>query len=269
MHPSYIRRLLLTSLGVIAAVTSVSSVAAAHIDPDPTEAQAGSTVSVGFTVEHGCDGSATVSLDMRVPDGARAIVPEPPDGWTAVVSERVVTFEGGPLPDDRPLTFRVRMTLPHTPDTTVYFPFVQRCETGEIRWIDIPTDGSGDDLDEPAPAMRLVGPVATTSPTTSLPGTNPPSITEQPHTAPTTTITTTSPPTTTAGVAARPATTAAQVSTPDRSDAAPIESPTTDLTLASEESSDSAAGSVVFALVVAGLLVIGGIVTWQIRRAKQ
>jgi hypothetical protein len=37
----------------------------AHIDPDPQEAPAGSVRSVGFTVEHGCDGSATVQLDMR------------------------------------------------------------------------------------------------------------------------------------------------------------------------------------------------------------
>lgn len=255
------RPLLLISIGIIAAVISVPSVAAAHIDPDPTEAQAGSTVSVGFTVEHGCDGSATVGLDMRVPDGATTVVAEPPAGWTGDVTERVVTFQGGPLPDDQPLTFRVRMSLPPTPDTTVYFPFVQRCETGEIRWIDIPTDGSGDDLDEPAPGMRLVGPVATTTPATSPPGTNPPSTTEQPHTTPTTT----SAPTTTAGAAAAPSTTAASTNMPDPPDTAPIESPAAE----PAASTDAAAGSVVFALVVVAMLVIAGIVVWQIRRAKR
>ena len=272
-HPNvnlpHTRPLLLISIGVISAVISVPSVAAAHIDPDPTEAQAGSTVSVGFTVEHGCDGSATVGLDMRVPDGATTVLPEPPDGWTGDVTERVVTFEGGPLPDDRPLTFRVRMTLPPTPDTTVYFPFVQRCETGEIRWIDVPTDGSGDDLDEPAPAMQLVGPVAAPAATTSPPGTNPPSTTEPAHTAPTTT-TTTPPPTTIAEAAAPPSTTTASTVMPDRTDAAPIESPATETTTAiNTATDDSNSGSVVFALVVVAMLVIVGLVALQIRRAKR
>lgn len=146
----------------------------AHIDPDPTEAQAGSSLSVGFTVEHGCDGSPTTSLDMRLPDGITAVTPQAPDGWEGSISDNIVTFEGGPLPDDQQLTFNVALTLPPTPDTTIYFPFVQRCEVGEIRWIDVPSDGSGDELDEPAPAMALTGPVATTTApetTTTVPAT--------------------------------------------------------------------------------------------------
>lgn len=156
------RRSLFT-LTSAAVVLSVASPALAHVDPDPEEAQAGSQVSVGFTVQHGCDGSPTVQLDMRLPDGIAGAEPEPPAGWTGSVESNVITFAGGPLPDDQELTFRVLMTLPPTPDTTIYFPFVQRCEVGEIRWIAIPSDGSGTELDEPAPAMRLVGPVVTTT----------------------------------------------------------------------------------------------------------
>ncbi|MGE0309695.1 MAG: DUF1775 domain-containing protein, partial [Acidimicrobiia bacterium] len=142
----------------------------AHVDPDPPSAQAGSQLSVGFTVRHGCDGSPTVQLDMRLPDGVADPVPEPPAGWSGSVAGNVVTFTGGPLAATEELTFRVRMTLPPTPDTTIYFPFVQRCDTGEIRWIDIPADGSGNQLDEPAPAMGLFGPSATTTaPATTVP----------------------------------------------------------------------------------------------------
>jgi len=168
---------------IILAGLAVASPALAHIDPDPTEGQAGSEVSVGFTVQHGCDGSPTVQLDMRLPDGVSAPAAEPPDGWTGQVEGNVVTFEGGPLPDDKELTFRVRMILPATPDTTIYFPFVQRCEVGEIRWIDIPSDDSGAELDEPAPAMQLFGPVATTQPapaTSVTPTTTAPSTTTPP-----------------------------------------------------------------------------------------
>jgi periplasmic copper chaperone A len=150
-------------LAAAASTLLVPSPALAHIDPDPTEAQAGSRLSVGFTVEHGCDGSPTTSLDMRLPDGVTDARPEAPQGWQGSVEDNVVTFAGGPLPDDEELTFNVALTLPPTPDTTVYFPFVQRCEAGEIRWIDVPSDGSGDELDEPAPAMALIGPIATTT----------------------------------------------------------------------------------------------------------
>lgn len=201
------RRCLL-AISTVIAVVSLSDPALAHVDPDPTEAQAGSRTSVGFTVQHGCDGSPTTQLDMRLPDGVTGPQPQPPEGWVGSVESNVVTFAGGPLPDEQSLTFRVLLTLPPTPDVTIYFPFVQRCEVGEIRWIAIPSDGSGADLDEPAPAMRLVGPVATTSPATTaaavvasslvepstLPTTAPriPSITD-PSETPSTTSTTSAP----------------------------------------------------------------------------
>lgn len=170
----------------VAVLLSGSSTAVAHIDPDPTEAQAGSRLSIGFTVEHGCDGSPTTALDMRLPDGVTDPVPEPPDGWEGSVTDNVVTFTGGPLPDDQELAFNVAMTVPPTPDATIYFPFVQRCEVGEIRWIDLPSEGSGGELDEPAPAMQLVGPVATT--------TTPPTAPVAPITTAAATTTTTTPP---------------------------------------------------------------------------
>ncbi|MEP6297576.1 MAG: DUF1775 domain-containing protein, partial [Ilumatobacter sp.] len=173
-------------LGVLAAATAAvlcgSTTAFAHIDPNPTEAQAGSRLSVGFTVEHGCDGSPTTSLDMRLPDGVTDATPEPPEGWEGTVDANVVTFTGGILPDDQELTFGVAMSLPPTPDSTIYFPFVQRCEVGEIRWIDVPTDDSAGELDEPAPAMQLFGPVATTvaPPVTAAPTTAAPVATSEP-----------------------------------------------------------------------------------------
>jgi uncharacterized protein YcnI len=172
-----------------------SGVAHAHIDPDPSTGQAGARLDVSFTVEHGCDGSPTVQLDMRLPDGVTDPVPVPPDGWEASVQDGVVTFVGGPLPDDQPLAFPITMTLPPTPEVTIYFPFVQRCEVGEIRWIDIPTDGSGAVPDEPAPALTLTGPVVIT---TAVP----------PSTTSTTTSTTTSLPAPTTVVTAPPTTTA-------------------------------------------------------------
>ncbi len=165
-------------LCVVSAVATIAgaSPAFAHIDPDPTEAQAGSTLSVAFTVEHGCDGSPTVQLDMRLPDGVTDASPDAVEGWEGSIdtdAATIVTFVGGPLADDQEGTFSVTMTVPPTPDTTIYFPFVQRCEVGEIRWIAVPTDASSPEPEEPAPAMNLIGPVATTTaaPTTTAPST--------------------------------------------------------------------------------------------------
>jgi len=177
------RRAVVLCLALAAGVLGFAAPASAHIDPDPTEAQAGSAVSVAFTVEHGCEGSPTVQLDMRLPDGVTDASPDAVDGWDGSIDGDVITFVGGSLPDDVEGTFSVSMTLPPTPDVTVYFPFVQRCEEGEIRWIAIPTE-LGEELDEPAPAMLLTGPVATTTgpATTAAPATTEASATTAPAT---------------------------------------------------------------------------------------
>jgi periplasmic copper chaperone A len=246
--------LALAAIAVVAGARTVS----AHIDPDPKEAPAGSVQTVGFTVEHGCEGSATTQLDMRLPDGVTDAVPEPPAGWTADVARRVVTFVGGPLPDDVEGTFRVRMTLPMTPDTTIYFPFVQRCEQGEIRWIDIPSDGSGTELDEPAPAMNLLAPLPTT---TSAPPTTRPATTTT-ATTPTTTVTTVAPVTT-----AAPATTATATTETATTAAGPPTSAASQSTVGGGDD-DSGVGGVAVAGTAAAVVAVAGLTIWQVRRRR-
>lgn len=245
---------LLCAAAIVVTAVAVSSPAFAHIDPDPTDAQAGSEVSVGFTVQHGCDGSPTVQLDMRLPDGVSNPNAEPPDGWTGQVDDNVVTFEGGPLRDDQELTFRVRMILPATPDTTIYFPFVQRCEIGEIRWIDIPSDGSGETLDEPAPAMQLFGPVATTQPAPAT--TVPPTTSAQPSTTTGESSTT---------VAASPTTAASTATTIPAIDPA-LSEPPTDV---DDGDGGGSSGTVVFVLSIAAVAVVAAIVFLQSRRSRR
>lgn len=243
-----VRRSLLALTTATAALGVVSPVFA-HVDPDPTEAQAGSQLSVGFTVQHGCEGSPTVQLDMRLPEGLSAAQPEPPDGWIGMVEADVITFTGGPLPDDQELTFRVLMTLPSTPDITIYFPFVQRCEIGEIRWIAIPSDGSGAELDEPAPAMRLTGPaVATTTPAVTT--TNAAPTTEE-------ALTTTVDATTTAAPS-----TLAPSSTTGTNQSVPVTASE------SEDGKDSAAGTLVFIGAIAAIAVAASVLIVRSRRPR-
>ncbi|MEP1122784.1 MAG: DUF1775 domain-containing protein [Ilumatobacter sp.] len=237
----------------------VSSPAFAHIDPDPTEAQAGSRLSIGFTVEHGCDGSPTTSLDMRLPDGVTDATPEAPQGWEGSVEDNVVTFAGGPLPDDQELTFNIALTLPSTPDATVYFPFVQRCEAGEIRWIDVPSDGSDDELDEPAPAMALIGPIATpaapAATTTIVPETT---TTVEPETTADALTSTTAP-------SATPPTAPATTDTPDDT---MVETSTTGVDSLADADDDSDGGNGLLLAIAVGVAIVvaGTAVVLSIRR---
>lgn len=264
MHP-LIRSLVGLAVTAIAVVAGVRP-ASAHIDPDPKDAPAGSAQNVGFTVEHGCDASATIQLDMRLPDGVTDAVPGPPPGWTADVVRNVVTFVGGPLPADVEATFRVRMTLPMTPDTTIYFPFVQRCEQGEIRWIDIPSDGSGAELDEPAPAMNLTAPLPTTTtrgPPTSPRTSRPPTTTAPTVTVPASATITTAPPTTAAAAATLPVATTATATT-----AGPLPTSEPPATTVDGGDDDSGSGNVVVAGAAGAAVAVTGLTIWQVRRRR-
>lgn len=244
------RRLLLISAASATLAIVVSSPASAHIDPDPTEAQAGSTSSIAFTVEHGCDGSPTTQLDMRLPAGVTGASPDEVDGWEGSIDDNVVTFTGGPLPDDVEGTFSVTMTLPPTPDTTIYFPFVQRCEEGEIRWIGIPAE-PGDELDEPAPALLLTGPVAST--TTPAPDSTPP------PTDPTTTVAVTEP--TEAPV---PTTESVTSTEPDTTSTEPEA-----ISAGVDEEADPNTGTWFFIASVAAVLGLGTFVAFRARSARR
>lgn len=234
---------------IASAILAFPAAAAAHVDPDPTEAPAGSEQSVGFTVTHGCNGSPTIQLDMRLPEGVSAVVPEPPDGWEGTLAGDVVTFTGGPLADDTELTFHVSMTLPLTPDATIYFPFVQRCETGEIRWIDIPEDGSDTELDEPAPAMLLTAPLPGTTELaapTSPSSTSPPAETVAPPTS--------APP--------------AMSTVPPASEAPTVVEVTSTTTAADVADDTTSAGSAVFFGVIVVLIAGGAALAWRTSRRR-
>ena len=69
-----LRRLLASAGVVVAALLAIAGPVSAHIDPDPAQARAGSRVTVGFTVEHGCEGSPTTQLDMRLPEALESTI---------------------------------------------------------------------------------------------------------------------------------------------------------------------------------------------------
>jgi uncharacterized protein YcnI len=149
--------------------------ARAHVTLETRQAPTDSYYKAVFNVPHGCKESPTVRIRVRIPDGVTGVKPQPKPGWklmitrvklakpidaghgttiTETVSE--VSWSGGELADEHFEEFRIRMKLPDRPGATLYFPVVQDCREGVHRWIEVPEKGrSGDDLKEPAPALRL------------------------------------------------------------------------------------------------------------------
>jgi uncharacterized protein YcnI len=164
-------------LFVIAALAA--SPAAAHITLETKQAALGSYYKAVFAVPHGCKGSATIKVRVQVPEGVISIKPMPKVGWTVDVVEgkysaeyqlhgnkissgaKEVVWSGGKLEDKHYDEFVMQTFLTDTlkPNTTLYFPVVQECETGVSRWIDIPAEGAGHSHDEsksPAPGVTLL-----------------------------------------------------------------------------------------------------------------
>ncbi len=169
-----IRELFLGAVGVVCLFATAS----AHVTLENPQAAIGAPYKAVLRVPHGCEGSATTALRIRVPDGMIAVKPMPKPGWKvetvvgkyekaydyfhgAKLSEGVVeiSFTGGSLPDAYydEFVFTGFIVGDLEPGKTLYVPVVQECEKGINRWIEIPAAGkSSRDYPEPAPALKLL-----------------------------------------------------------------------------------------------------------------
>jgi periplasmic copper chaperone A len=151
--------------------------ALSHVTLAVKEAPVGADYKAVFRVPHGCKGSATVKLNVEMPNGIVAVKPQPKPGWQiqivkgpydkpyrlyhSEVTEGVksVTWAGGKLPDDYYDEFVLVGHLDGglQPGSRLYFPTVQTCEQGVERWVEIP-DGShsSDQRRFPAPFLKLL-----------------------------------------------------------------------------------------------------------------
>lgn len=164
---------LLKSALAAALLAASAAPALAHVTLEKTEAAVGSTYKAVVRVPHGCGEEATQTLRVRIPQGFVNVKPMPHAGWTleavsgayaqpvthrdAQLTEGVVelVWSGGNLPNAfyDEFVFRGAFATELAPGTTVYFPVVQECATGEELWIDT----SGDENAEgPAPGVTLI-----------------------------------------------------------------------------------------------------------------
>ncbi|MBN8995087.1 MAG: YcnI family protein [Rhizobiales bacterium] len=165
------RKTVLPAAVMLALATSAAS---AHITLETSEAVAGSSYKAVFRVPHGCEGSATVKITVKIPEGFIAAKPMPHAGWNLdIVKGRYakaydyygskldqgvteITWSGGNLPDDYYDEFILRgMLASDLPASDIYFPVVQECEKGVDRWIEIPEAGKPEP-ETPAPGVKVL-----------------------------------------------------------------------------------------------------------------
>ncbi len=142
---------------LIASLLALSPAASAHVVLAQKVALAGSYHRAQFMVGHGCAGSATVSVQVDIPDGVPVARPQPKPGWTLTyetgpLSEpamvhgkqktegiRRVTWTGGPLPDEQYDEFGMMLFV--AKPGRLHFRVLQTCQTGANDWSGVATDG--------------------------------------------------------------------------------------------------------------------------------
>lgn len=166
----------LVGAAIVAAMLAAPLDARAHAVLDTGTATAGAYHKLVVRIGHGCAGQPTVELTIELPAGISGGKPQPKPGWQVavareplaepfrdghgnLVTDRVarVTWSGGRLEDSHFDEFAVHVRLPNRPGETLHIPVVQRCETGEHRWVEVPGPGQRPgSLKSPAPALLLL-----------------------------------------------------------------------------------------------------------------
>ena len=157
-----------------AAYLAAMASAQAHAVLERGEAPADSYFKAVIGIAHGCEGSPTLRVRVRIPEGVIGVKPQPKAGWELSVQKeklpkpidaghgRMITEEvaevmwTGRLLNENYDEFVMQVKLPNAPGETLYFATVQECEKGVHRWIEIPAAGkTRNDYKEPAPVLKL------------------------------------------------------------------------------------------------------------------
>lgn len=166
-----------TTLAAVAATCFASiGIADAHVTANPNQGAANTYFQTSLRVGHGCSGSPTVAVRVKLPEGVTSVRPQMKPGWTIEIKMRKldkpidsghgrmvmetvdeVIWRGGILPDAYYDEFGLVVRLPEKAGATLYFPTVQECQQGVHRWIEIPQGGQKwGDLKEPAPFVTVI-----------------------------------------------------------------------------------------------------------------
>ena len=139
--------------GLLLAIAAPLS-ASAHVSVDASTTAVGSYSVLTFSVGHGCEGSATTSLEITLPESIVAATATVNPNWTisktyATLDTAIEQEEGDPItervatvvytaitplaPDQRD-TVALSVLLAGEAGDVLEFPVLQTCEVGETNW---------------------------------------------------------------------------------------------------------------------------------------
>jgi uncharacterized protein YcnI len=169
---------ILTRIAFCIVAPAAAASAQAHVSLEVPQATAGAGYKAVLRVTHGCQGTATHTVVVRLPAGFRGAKPMPKAGWAIdiqraplakpyqshgrTVSDDVVeiTWKAGArdawLPDAQYDEFVLLGEAPETPGPA-WFKLTQLCEKGRWDWADVPESGSSTQgLKSPAVLLEVL-----------------------------------------------------------------------------------------------------------------
>jgi len=166
----------------LTALAFFTTPASAHVTANPNKGEAGTYFQTSFRVSHGCDGSPTKSVKITLPAGFITVKPQYKAGWkldivkrkldkpvraahgkTATEEFAQIVWSGGNLPDEQYDEFGLLVKLPDTVGK-LWFPVIQECESGELRWNEVPSGTQQwHDMQSPAPFVEVGKPASSHS----------------------------------------------------------------------------------------------------------
>jgi uncharacterized protein YcnI len=151
-------------LAAAAALLAASFGAAAHVTLEEPAAIAGKPYKAVLRVGHGCEGTATHTLAVRIPAGFKGAKPMPKPGWAIeirpVADSVEIVWKASSreafLPDAHYDEFVLRGRTPEQPGP-LWFKVQQLCEKGQWDWAETPASGtSTKGLKAPAALLEVL-----------------------------------------------------------------------------------------------------------------
>ncbi|KQQ90037.1 YcnI family protein [Arthrobacter sp. Leaf137] len=177
MNSSTLRRTLTTAAaGTAALILAGAGAASAHVGVTPDKTSANSYALLTFAIPHGCEESATTKVAISLPAELNDAQPTVNPNWTAEkVTEQlaepkkladgssitkrtsqIVYTAKTPLAHELRDTLVLSVKLPDAAGTTLNFPTLQTCESGQTDWSEIAKDGQDPhSLKAPAPSITI------------------------------------------------------------------------------------------------------------------
>ena len=162
-----------TTALIMGFLSTTGTTAFAHATLEQSHAVAGKTAKIVLRVPHGCNGEATHTVRIDLPEGFYNAKPMPKAGWTLETETgayetpynnhgktmesgvRTITWSGGHLESDwyDEFTFRGTVGPNVAAETVMYFPALQTCANGVADWTNTSGEKGGKN---PSPKLTVV-----------------------------------------------------------------------------------------------------------------